>query len=204
MAFKVSSMGVYEFLLMPYSLCNTPVTFQCLMQNCLGEFNLSFAMVYLDDVIVYSEMLEDHLTQLQAIFDHFAHHRLKLKPSKCHFFKEEISYLGHEISAKGMLPRQKGIEEITRMGPPTTYTGIRKFIGAIGYFRHFIKNFARIAKPLNDLLGCGNSKLKNHPVSLTAAAEEAFHTLKKKCVTAPVLAFTDLKKPFLLETDASK
>ena len=70
-----------------------------------------------------------------------------------------------------MLPGQKGIEEITWMGPPTTYTGVRKFIGAVGYFRHFIKNFARIAKPLNDLLGCGNSKLKNHPISLTVAAE---------------------------------
>ena len=103
-----------------------------------------------------------------------------------------------------MLPGQKGVEEIARMGPPMTYTGIRKFIGAVGYFRHFIKNFARIAKPLNVLLGCGNSKLKNHPVSLTAAAEEAFHTLKKKCATAPVLAFADLKKPFLLDTDASK
>ena len=153
---------------------------------------------------MYSETPVDHLTRLQAIFDHFAHHRLKLKPSKCHFFKEEISYLGHEISAKGMLPRQKGIKEIACMGPPVTYTGIRKFIGAIGYFRRFIKNFARIAKPLNDLLGCGNSKLKNHPVSLTAAAEEAFHTLKKKCVMAPVLAFADLKKPFVLETDVSK
>ena len=103
-----------------------------------------------------------------------------------------------------MLPGQKGIEEIVRMGPPMTYTGIRKFIGAVGYFCGFIKNFTWIAKPLNDLLGCGNSKLKNHPVSLTAAAEEAFHTLKKKCAMAPVLAFADLKKPFLLETDASK
>ena len=103
-----------------------------------------------------------------------------------------------------MLPRQKGIKEITRMGPPTTYTGIRKFIRAVGYFRHFIKNFMWIGKPLYDLLGCGNSKLKNHPVSLTAAAEEAFHTLKKKCAMAPVFAFADLKKPFLLETDVSK
>ena len=203
-AFTVGSMGVYEFLRMPYGLCNIPATFQHLMQNCLGELNLSFAMVYLDNVIVYSEMPEDHLTWLQAVFDRFAHHGLKLQPSKCHFFKEEISYLGHEISAKGMLPGQKGIEEIMRMGPPTTYTGIRKFIGAVGYFRCFIKNFTRIAKPLNDLLSCGNSKLKNHPVSLTAAAEEAFHTLKKKCATAPVLAFADLKRPFLLETDASK
>ena len=126
-AFTVGSMGVYEFLCMPYGLCNAPATFQHLMQNCLGELNLSFAMVYLDDVIMYSEMPEDHLTWLQAVFDHFAHHGLKLKPSKCHFFKEEISYLGHEISAKGMLPRQKGIKEIAHMGPPTTYTGIRKY-----------------------------------------------------------------------------
>ena len=174
------------------------------MQNCLGELNLSFAMVYLDNVIVYSEMPEDHLTRLQAIFDHFAHHGLKLKPSKCHFFKEEITYLGREISAKGMLPGQKGIEEIARMGPPMMYTGVRKFIRAVGYFCCFIKNFSWIAKPLNDLLGCGNSKLKNHPISLTAAAEDAFYTLKKKCATAPVLAFADLKRPFLLETDTSK
>ena len=122
-AFTVGSLGVYEFLCIPYSLCNMPAMFQCLMQNCLGELNLSFAMVYLDDMIVYSEMPEDHLTWLQAVFDHFAHHGLKLKPSKCHFFKEEITYLGHEISAKGMLPRQKGIEEIAWMGPPMTYTG---------------------------------------------------------------------------------
>ena len=140
-AFTVSSMGVYEFLRMPYGLCNPPATFQHLMQNCLGELNLLFAMVYLDNMIVYSETPEDHLTRLQAVFDHFAHHGFKLKLSKCHFFKEEISYLGHEISAKGMLPGQKGIKEIARMGPTTTYTRIRKFIGAIGYFRHFIKNF---------------------------------------------------------------
>ena len=125
-------------------------------------------------------MPEDHLTRLQAIFDHFAHHGLKLKSSKCHFFKEEITYLGHEISAKGMLPRQKGVEEIAWMGPPMTYTGVRKFIGAVGYFRCFIKNFAQIAKPLNDLLGCGNSKLKNHPISLTAAIEKAFYMSKKE------------------------
>ena len=203
-AFTVGSKGVYKFLCMPYGLCNTPAMFQHLMQICLGELNLSFAMVYLDDVIMYSETLEDHLTQLQAIFDHFAHHRLKLKPSKSHFFKEEITYLGHEISAKGMLPGQKGIKEIAQMGPPTTYTGVRKFIGAIRHFCHFIKNFACLAKLLNDLLVCGNSKLKNHPVMLTAAAEEAFNMLKKKCTTVPVLASADMKRAFLLETDASK
>ena len=89
------------------------------------------------------------------------------------------------------------------MGPPTTITGIRKFVRAVGYFRHFIKNFSRITRPLDDLTSCENSKLKNLPVTLMPAALEAFETLKKKCMTAPVLAFADLEKPFVLETDAS-
>ena len=202
-AFTVGSMGMYEFLRMPYGLCNAPAMFQHLMQNCRGELNLQFALIYLDDVIVFSRTQEDHLTHLQAVLDCFAHHGLKLKPSKCHFFKENITYLGHKISAKGMLPGQEGIQKITNMGPPTTVTGIRKFVAAVEYFCCFIKNFSRIARPLDDLTSCENSKLKNHPVTLTPAALEAFETLKKKCMTAPVLAFADLEKPFILETDVS-
>ena len=110
--FTMGSMGMYEFLRMPYGLCNVPATFQCLMQNCLGELNLQFALIYLDDVIIYSRTQEDHLTHLQAVLDHFAHHGLKLKPSKCHFFKENITYLGHEISAKGMLSRRSPIWDL--------------------------------------------------------------------------------------------
>ena len=170
-AFTVGSMGVYEFLHMPYGLCNAPATFQCLMQNCLDELNLTFTLIYLDDVIVYSKMPEDHLTRLHAIFDHFAHRGLKLNPTKCHFFKESLTYLGHEILAKGMLPGQEGIKSIAEMAPPTTVTGVRCFIGATGYFCHFIKNYRTwIAKPLQDLLGCENSKLKNHPVKLMEEA----------------------------------
>ena len=173
------------------------------MQNCLRELNLQFTLIYLDDVIIYSRTQEDHLTSLQAVLDWFAHHGLKLKPSKCHFFKENITYLGHKISAKSTLPGQEGIKKIANIGSPTTVTGIRKFIGAVGYFRRFIKNFSHITRPLDDLTSCENSKLKNHPVTLTPATLEAFETLKEKCMTAPVLAFADLEKPFVLETDAS-
>ena len=102
-----------------------------------------------------------------------------------------------------MLPGQEGIEKIANMGPPTTMTGIRKFVGAVGYFRHFIKNFSHITRPLDDLTSCENNKLKNHPVTLMPATLEAFETLKKKCMTAPVLVFVDLEKSFVLETDAS-
>ena len=202
-AFTVGSLGIYEFLRMPYGLCNAPVTFQHLMQNCLGELNLQYALIYLDDVIVYSRTPEEHLKRLQAVLDRFALNGLKLKPSKCHFFKESLTYVGHEISAAGMLPGQEGIQKIAKMGCPKTVTGVRKFIGATGYFRRFIKNYARIAEPLNNLIGCDNAKLKNHPVTLSPEAKDAFNTLKQKCMTAPVLAFADLEKPFLLETDAS-
>ena len=97
-AFTVGNLGMYEFLRMPYGLCNAPATFQRLMQNCLGELNLTYALVYLDDMIVYSKMEEDHLRPLQAMFEHFHEHGLKLKPSKCSFLQKQIMFLGHEIS----------------------------------------------------------------------------------------------------------
>ena len=84
-AFTVGSMGVYEFLRMPYGLCNAQVTFQRLMQNCLGELNLTYALIYLDDMIVFSWTAEEHLHHLQVVFTHFLEHGLKLKPSKCSF-----------------------------------------------------------------------------------------------------------------------
>ena len=133
-AFTVGSMGVYEFLRMPYGLCNAPATFQRLMQNCLGELNLTYTLIYLDDVIVYSSREEEHLTQLRAVFERFWESGLKLKPSKCNFFHTEINYLGHTVSAKGIEPGMDGIKAITEMSLPTTYTGIHQFLGATGYF----------------------------------------------------------------------
>ena len=107
------------------------------------------------------------------------------------------------MSTKGMEPGIDGVKAIVEKAPPRTYTGIRQFLGAMGYFRHFIKGYANIAKPLNDLLSGVNSKLKSCFVKLPPAAVVAFQELKLKCITAPVLAFADFQKPFLLETDAS-
>ena len=201
--FTVGSMGVYEFLRMPYGLCNAPATFMCLMQNCLGELNLTYVLIYLDDVIVYSKTEEEHLVHLRAILEQFMEHGLKLKPSKCNFFRMEISYLGHKVSMARMEPGTEGLKGIMEIVTPTTYTQVHKFLGATGYFCHFIKGYARIAKPLNDLLQGENSKLKSHSLGLLPNALTAFQELKMKCLTVPVLAFVDFKKPFLLETDTS-
>ena len=202
-AFTVGSMGIFEFLRMPYGLCNTPATFQRLMQKCLGELNLTYALIYLDDVIVFSQTEEEHLTRLRAVFECFWEHGLKLKPSKCHFLRKEIAFLGHKVLEERMKPGDEGLKSIAEMAPPHNYTEIRRFLGATGFFRRFIKNYAQIARPLNDLLEGEASKWKTRPVDLPPEAIEAFNLLKTKCVTTPVLAFADFEKLFLLETDAS-
>ena len=202
-AFTVGSMGVYEFLHMPYSLCNAPATFQHLMQNCLGELNLTYTLIYPDDVIFYSKTKEEHLVRPCTVLERLMEHGLKLKPSKCNFFHMEISYLGHKVSVARMEPGTEGLKGIAEIASPTTYTQVHKFLGTMGYFRHFIKGYAKITKPLNDLLQGENSKLKSQSLGLPPYALAAFQELKMKCLSVPVLAFTDFKKPFLLETDVS-
>ena len=174
------------------------------MQNCLRELNLTYALIFLDDVIVFSWTEEEHLHHLQVVFGRFLEHGLKLKPSKCHFLQDEITFLGHEISANGMRPGTANLKAIAEMAPLKTYTEIRRFTGMTGFFQQFIKGYSKIAKPLNDLLEGKASKLKNEELELTPEALQAFKDLKKKCMTAPVLVFTDFKKPFRLETDATK
>ena len=203
-AFTVGSMGVYEFLRMLYGLCNASATFQRLMQNRLGKLNLTYALIYLDNVIVFSRTEEEHLHRLQVVFAHFLEHGLKLKPCKCHFLQDEITFLGHKISANGMKPGTANLKAIVEMAPPKTYTEIWQFTGMTGFFRQFIKGYSKIVKPLNDLLEGEASKLKSEELELMPEALKAFEELKMKCMMAPVLVFADFKKPFHLETDALK
>ena len=202
-AFTLGSMGLYECESMPFGLCNAPPTFQRLMQNCLGELNLTYCLIYLDDVIVFSEMPEEHLQRMRVVFDHLREHGLKLKPSKCDMFKSEINYLAHHVSQKGVLPSKKNLESIAQCPPPDTYTKVKSFVGLVGHYRHFIKGFAKIAAPLYDLTSGDNKDQKSEHVDLFPEALEAFDRLKAACLQAPILAFPDFNKPFLLEMDAS-
>ena len=115
-------------------------------------------------------------------------HSLKLKLSKCNFFRTEISYLGHKVSTARMELGTESLKGIAEITPPATYTQVCKFLGAMGYFRCFIKGYTRIAKLLNDLLQGENSKLKSQSLGLPPDALAVFQELKMKCLTAPVLA----------------
>ena len=144
-------------------------------------------------------MEEDHLHQLQVVFERFHEHGLKLKPLKCSFLCKQITFLGHEISADGMMPGNLNLKGIAEMAPPANYTEVWRFLGMTGFFWRFVKNYARIAKPLNNILEGQASKLKSEAVTLPPDTLDAFEKLKMCCMTAPVLAFADFEKEFQLD-----
>ena len=203
-AFTLGSMGLYECESMPFGLCNALPTFQRLMQNCLGELHLTYCLIYLDDVIVFSNTPDEHLRRMHVVFDCLRKHGLKLKLSKCEVFKSEINYLAHHVSQKGVLPLKKNLESIAQCPPPDTYTKVKSFMGLVGHYRCFIKGFAKIAAPLYDLTSGDNKDKKSEHVDLSPEACEAFYHLKAACLQAPILSFPDFNKPFLLETDTSR
>ena len=212
-AFQVGTMGFYEFNRMPFGLCNAPATFQRLMERCMGELNLKDCLIYLDDIIIFSSTVEQHLERLEAVFKRLAQHNLKLKASKCDFLRSRVTYLGHVVSEDGIETDPEKTEAVKNWPVPTSVKEVRAYLGFTGYYRKFIKNYARIARPLNDLLvgQCTNNtkkkkpgpKLKKIPFSWTEKEQTAFDTLKEKLMSPPILAYADYTLPFKLHTDAS-
>ena len=202
--FTIGNLGFFECDRMPFGLCNALATFQQLMQNCMGELNFIYCLIYLDDLIMFSWMAEEHLHRLHVVFDWLREYNLKLKPSNCSLFKEEINYLTHQVSKRGVQPSNTNIKAIAECALPQTYTEIRAFLGLVGHYRWFIKGFSQIAQPLNKHLAGEGASRKSERVSLPEEALEAFRALKQACKNSPVLAFANYTKDFLLETDASR
>ena len=144
-AFTVDNLGLFECNHMPFGLCNAPVMFQRLMQNCPGKLNLIYCLIYLDDLIMFSWTAEEHLHRLHVVFDQLREYNLKLKLSKCSLFKEEINYLAHQVSKQGVQPSDMNFRAIAECAPPQTYMEIYAFPGLVGHCRQFIKGFAWIA-----------------------------------------------------------
>ena len=136
--------------------------------------------------------------------DHFREHNLRLKPTKCKFFKNEINYLAHHISREGVQPSKENLKAVAEFATPQTCTEILAFLGLVGQYGQFIKGFACIVQPLYKYLSGEGAGKKNEWVTLTEGALGTFELFKKACLESPVLAFADFNKPFLLETDTSK
>ena len=144
-----SPFGKYEYVKVPFGLAQAPAYFQELMTGVLKD--LPFAMAYLDDIIIYSSTPEEHLEHIRTVFEKLRDAKLSMKLSKCHFFTKEIQYLGHILGKEGIKPVPAKTEAIKVMHPPVNLKQVQAFLGLVGYYRKFIRNFAKIAKPLTML-----------------------------------------------------
>ena len=205
--FTCGPLGFYECDTMSFGATNAPAAFQRLMHDCLGDVNMNWCIVYLDDIIIFSDTKEKHLKRLEAVFQKLAAAGLKLKPSKCFFFKEEIEYLGHVVSGKGIATNPKKVEAVTKWPTPKTIYDVRSLLGFVEYYRRFIKDFSKIAKPIREVItGLENQSkrtAKKTFIEWTEAADSAFEHLKKLCTSTPILAYPDYQLPFVLHTDSS-
>ena len=186
----------YEFNRCPFGLSQAPAYFQRLVHEVLK--GITFAFGYLDDILIFSPDNKTHLEHLELVFQRLREADLKLKASKCNFFKKHIQYLGHLVSGEGIEPLPEKLEAVRKMPPPTTPKEVRQFLGLVGYYRKFVPKFADIARPLTNL-----TKL-DVPYEWDNRCQEAFEFLKQMLLKEPILKYPDPSKPYTLFTDASK
>ena len=189
----VTLFGKYEFLMVPFRLAQAPAYFQLLMSKVLK--GLKFVMTYLDDIIIFSQ---NELQHLEIVFSHLREAGLKMKRSKCDFFKSEIHYLGHLISPEGISPLPNKLDSIKHVPVSNSVKEIKQFLGLTGYYRKFVPRFADISRPLTTLMK------KDAKFEWTPACQKSFELLKEALCGEPVLKYADTSKPYTLYTDASK
>ena len=190
-----SPFGKYEYVKVPFGLAQAPAYFQELMTGVLKD--LPFAMAYLDDIIIYSSTPEEHLQHIKTVFEKLCHTKLSMKLIECHFFTKEIQYLGHILGVEGIRPVPAKTEDIKAMYPPVNPKQVHAFLKLVGYYRKFIKNFAKIAKPLTVLT---HTDVK---FEWKETHHCAFMKLKDTIIQAPILRYLDTTKPYIMYMDAS-
>ena len=192
----VMPFGKYKFLQAPFGLAQAPAFFQHLMNKVLD--NCPFAMTYLDDIIIFSDTEAEHLAHIEEIFKRLEAADLKMKRSKCDFFKKHIHYLGHLISADGIRPLKDKLDTIHDMPAPRNSKEVKQFLSLTGYYRKFVLHFADLSRPLAQLT------CKDRVFEWTHECKKAFDILKQSLCAQPILKYADTSKGYTLYTDASK
>ena len=177
------------------------------MNKTFSDFQQSeWLELFLDDILVHTATIDGMIDKLERVFKRIIQYGLKLQPSKCHLFQEEVAYLGHIISAQGLKPDPKKVEAIVEFPTPSTPKSVKGFLGLSGFYRKFVKNFSKIAAPLTDLTAQYSKKTRKKefkPGIWTTDCDQSFQMLKDKLISADVLGYPDFSLPFLLECDAS-
>ena len=182
---------------MPFGLSGAPRTFQRLIDNLLRGLEYDIAMAYLDDIIVYAMTVDQMISRMRLVLQRLRAAGLKLKAKKCVLFQTETVYLGHVISSKGVSCDPEKVRAVQEWVAPQTVRQVRSFLGTVGYYRRFIKNYADIARPLYVLTK------KRQKFVWSDDCMRAFETLKRKLICAPIMSYPLDDKPYIHDTDAS-
>jgi transposase InsO family protein len=193
----VTREGTFRFRVMPFGLCNAGATFQRLMDIIMSGLNFEICLVYLDDIVLFSSSIDQHMERLRLLLARLRAANLKLKPSKCQILRRQVEFLGHVVSGDGIATAPSKIQAVADWPTPTSVKEVRSFVGLASYYRRFVKGFADIAAPLHALTG------KNQEFSWNDRCDVAFDTLKRALIETPVLAMPVDGEPYLLDTDAS-
>jgi hypothetical protein len=194
----VTRYGSYEYTVMPFGLTNASSYFMNMMNKVFMEFLDKFVIVFIDDILIYSKSNEEHEKHLRAILEKLREHKLYAKFSKCEFWLSEVGFLGHIVTKDGIAVDPAKVTAVTEWESPKNVGEIVSFLGLVGYYRRFIENFSKIAKPLTKLLK------KEKKFEWTEGCENSFQELKKKLVSAPILCLPDLEKEFQEYCGASR
>ena len=194
----ITTDGLWQFKKMPFGLSGAPMTFSRLMAEVLKGLLWKTCLVYLDDILIFTDTFERHLVVMREVFERLRGAGLKLSTKKCFLGRAKVKYLGHIVSADGIETNPKKISAVKDAEPPTNVTQVRQFLGLAGYYRRYVQGFSEIAKPLHDLTRI------DHKFEWGPAQEKAFQTLKEKLTQAPILMYPLMDgTPFIVQTDAS-
>lgn len=189
--------SLYEFLVMPFGLTNSGASFQRLMGHILRGLEYRFALIYIDDITIFSKSVEEHLIHLEEVFRRLREANVKLNPKKCSFVRQKVEYLGQVVTPDGVMPNPEKVHVVRDFPVPKSLKELRTFMGLANYYSRFVKGFTCIANSLNALTKKGSK------FEWTEACTDAFDKLKRALISVPILAYPDFTNEFLLFIDAS-
>lgn len=189
--------GLYQFKVMSFGLCNAVATFERLMENVLKGLHWKTCILYIDDIITFAPDFDTHIQRLESVLERITKAGLKISPQKCSLFQKQVKFLGHLVSKDGIATDPEKINCVKNWPQLKSVHDVRSFLGTCSYYRRYISKFSDIARPLNKLTE------KHAKFEWNEECQTAFETLKEKLTQAPVLAYPNMEKPFILDTDAS-
>lgn len=215
----ITPWGLYEWVRILFGLSNAPAAFQRSMEEMLGPLRDECCLPYLDDMLCFAKTFKEHVEALWKVLEALQQHVVKLRPEKCEFFKHKVRYVGRLVSAEGVKMDPRDIEAVRALTEkkPQTVGDVRKLAGFLGYYRSYIQDFSRVAKPIYELLKSKLGKSQHstsgkakqprlssrEPVNWNAEHQGALENLISLLTNPPVLAYPDFDLPFVLHTDAS-